>query len=122
MPPESAAYLWDALDRARHVRAFVAGVTFAEYLDDEMRRAAVERQFEVIGEALNSVRRVDPKRASRIPRLREVVGMRNILIHGYADIDHRVVWNAATQDLAALITVLDTLLVEIGPPPGDQND
>ncbi|MDP1821384.1 MAG: hypothetical protein Q8K58_16015 [Acidimicrobiales bacterium] len=51
MRPESAALLWDAQRAAQLIGSFVAGRTWSDYLDDPMLRSAVERQFEIIGEA-----------------------------------------------------------------------
>lgn len=60
MPRDARALLWDALDAARAVEDFIAGQTEASYLADPLRRAAVERKCEIIGEALN---RFGPQRA-----------------------------------------------------------
>ena len=47
-----------------------------------MLRSAVERQFEIIGEAFTGLRRVDPSLAATIPDLPRIVAFRNVLIHG----------------------------------------
>jgi uncharacterized protein with HEPN domain len=52
-----------------------------------MLRSAVERQFEIIGEALSQLAKIDPAVAARIPDLRRIVGFRNVLIHGYDRMD-----------------------------------
>ena len=64
-----------------------AGRNFAEFDTDIMLRSAVERQFEIIGEALGTLARVDATIAARIPEFRDIVAFRNILIHGYAILD-----------------------------------
>ena len=56
--------------------------------------------------------RVDPDLAARVPDLAELVGFRNLLIHGYAVVDHTIVWEAAIADLPALRERLDELLGE----------
>ena len=58
-----------------------------DYLDNRMLRSAVERQFEIIGEALSQLAKIDPAVAARIPDLRRIVGFRNVLIHGYDRMD-----------------------------------
>ena len=63
---------------------FTAGRSFDEYGQDELLRADVERQFEIIGEALTQLRNGDPETAERVPDLRRIVAFRNILAHGYA--------------------------------------
>ncbi len=75
-----------------------------------MLRAAVERQFEIIGEALSGLKRVDPAAAAAIPDLARIIAFRNILIHGYASVDDRLVWGVVESDLPALRSALDRLL------------
>jgi uncharacterized protein with HEPN domain len=75
-----------------------------------MLRSAVERQFEIVGEALNQLSKVDPEVASRIPELRRIVAFRNILIHGYATVDDALVWQVLVDKLPGLQHVLHELL------------
>lgn len=112
MQPESAAYLWDVHAAGRRVGSFTAGLTPEEYASDDLRKSAVERQLEIIGEALNRLRKTDPETASSIPDLPRIIGLRNILIHGYAVVDDAVVWAAATQRVPELLNVVDGLISE----------
>lgn len=66
--------------------------------------------MEIIGEALRNLRRVDEDLAGRIPHVHKIIGMRNVLVHGYAQIDSSIVWAAATLDVSELIPVLEALL------------
>lgn len=75
-------------------------------------RSAVERQFEIVGEALAQLARVDAAMADRIPNLREIIAFRNILIHGYAVIDRARVWRVIEEDLPRLRAALKELLPE----------
>lgn len=77
-----------------------------------MLRAAVERQFEIIGEALSKLARLDPELAGGITEHRRIIAFRNILIHGYADVDHRLVWDIVETKLPVLRTELHSLIAE----------
>ena len=77
-----------------------------------MLRAAVERQFEIIGEALAQLLKLDEKLAERLSDHRRIIAFRNILIHGYADVDDRLVWDVATTKLSVLRREVDALLSE----------
>jgi uncharacterized protein with HEPN domain len=81
--------LWDACDAANAIAVMTAGKTFAEFAGDIVLRSAVERQFEIVGEALAQLARLDAALAAQVPDLREIVSFRNILIHGYAVINPR---------------------------------
>jgi uncharacterized protein with HEPN domain len=108
----AAKYLWDAQRAAERIARFTAGRSFEDYLADDMLRAAVERQFEVIGEAFAGLRRADPALAAAIADLPRIVAFRNILIHGYATVDDRLVWGVVERDLAGLQEAIARLLGE----------
>jgi uncharacterized protein with HEPN domain len=110
MRPESRKYVWDALQAANRIARFTAGKSFQDYQADDLLRSAVERQFEIIGEALSQFRGVDPDAAAAIPDLPRIVAFRNILIHGYASVDDRLVWGVVEANLQSLRNALDNLL------------
>lgn len=75
-----------------------------------MMRAAVEREFEIIGEAMTRLAKLAPQLASRISEYEQFIGFRNILIHGYADVNDRAVWFVIETDLPTLSREVDSLL------------
>lgn len=77
-----------------------------------MLRSAVERQFEIVGEALAHLSRLDPDIAARISEHRRIIAFRNILIHGYADVDDRLVWDIVETKLPVLRREIESLLQE----------
>jgi len=117
MRRDARAYLWDAQAAVDRILEFTRGRSLDDYLADAMLRAAVERQFEILGEALTQLRRVAPAIAQRIPDLGEIVDFRNLLIHGYATVDHGTVWRTVEDDLALLHNQLGALLSELGETP-----
>jgi uncharacterized protein with HEPN domain len=90
---EAKKYLYDIQQAAERIAEFTDRKGFEDYRSDAMLRGAVERQFEVIGEALAQLIRLDETLATRITEHRRIVAFRNTLIHGYANVDDRVVWD-----------------------------
>ena len=115
MHPDGAKLLWDALQAAQRAARFVSGKTWADYESDELLRPAVERQFEIMGEALSRLSKVDPATALQVDDLPRVVAFRNLLIHGYASVDHKIVWGVLQGSLPALQTTLHDLLARHRP-------
>lgn len=74
--------------------------------------SAVERKFEIIGEALGQLAKVDTALSSQVPRLSQIVAFRNVLIHGYAVVNHPTVWNVIHDALPDLLVSLRRLLAE----------
>ncbi len=87
MQRDPRAFLWDVQQAADAITEFTAGLDAVGYRTSPLIRSAVERQFEIIGEALNRLSKEAPTLADRVPNLRNIVGFRNVLIHGYAVID-----------------------------------
>lgn len=99
---ELKKYLHDIRQAADLLAEFTSGRTFADYARDAMLRAAVEREFEIIGEALSRLSVLDEGLASRISHHRQIVAFRNVLIHGYAEVDDRLVWDVVESRLPVL--------------------
>jgi uncharacterized protein with HEPN domain len=117
MRRDARSFLWDARAAVDHILEFTRGKSLEDYLGDAMLRSAVERQFEILGEALNQLRKLAPAIAQRISDLGEIVDFRNLLIHGYATVDHGTVWRTVVDDVARLHTQLGELLSELGQTP-----
>lgn len=106
------AYLWDVREAARAIQAFVAGMDAAAYARNDMVQAALERKFEIIGEALNQLAKLDASLTGRIPNVRQIIAFRNQLIHGYATVNAATVWNAVKNALPPLTDTVQMLLDE----------
>src|SRR5436190_17649570 len=94
MNVETKRRLLDALEACRAIQQFSTGIDYDVFLRDEMRQAALERKFEILGEALNRAEQSDPELADRLPELRRIIGMRNRIIHGYDAVDEEILWDA----------------------------
>lgn len=107
---ESRKYLDDIRRAARLLTEFVEGKTLADYLSDAMLRAAVERQFEIIGEAMSRLAQKDEAVVAEISGFRRIIAFRNVLIHQYTDVDDRLVWDVAEKSLPTLVREVEDLL------------
>jgi uncharacterized protein with HEPN domain len=107
---ETAKYLYDVQSAATTLAGFVDGCDWAEYQRNAMLRAAVERQFEIIGEALAQLGRHDMALLARVEHHRQIIAFRNILIHGYAEVDDALVWDVVQSRLEPLHQQINELL------------
>ena len=114
MPRDARTILLDALVSGERIETWTRTMTLEAFLSDRRTQAAVEREFEIVGEALTRLRREFPGVAGRIPELREVVDFRNLLSHGYDAVDHRVVWSLARHELPPLLAALRRITADFG--------
>lgn len=114
MTPPVDQRLRDALAAAILVRDAISGRTFDDYLGDVWLRSGIERQLEIVGEALNVARRLAPELPEQIPKIHEWIALRHIIAHAYDRIDHQIVWDTSVLELRQLIATLHMLLLPDG--------
>ncbi|MBL8127373.1 MAG: DUF86 domain-containing protein [Chloroflexia bacterium] len=110
MPPDILGTLEHIHEAAGFIEADTAGMTFETFKADRRTRQAVERNFEIIGEAVNRLRRHAPEIVERVSAFNKIVGLRNVLIHGYDRIDFVALWFAVQESLPLLRAEVDALL------------
>ena len=97
------------IEAAEACERFVSGRSRAELEINLMLRFALVRAAEIFGEAASKVSAEMRVSAPLIP-WREIIAMRNRLIHAYFDIDHDVLWKATTEEIPTLLTALREIL------------
>ncbi|MCT0213262.1 MULTISPECIES: DUF86 domain-containing protein [unclassified Synechococcus] len=117
MRREALKRLLDAFEAIEAIERFIENCTLDHYLDDELIQSAVERKFEIIGEALKRALDADPSVLDVIPDLRRIVGTRNRIIHVYETVDQLILWDAIQNDLPGLKTSLQDVLSNNAPMP-----
>jgi uncharacterized protein with HEPN domain len=116
MPHDPRKSLEDMRRAADFILRMTGGRTLDDYRADEVLRTVVERKFEIIGEALNRLYKIDPNIAVQIPQHRQIISFRNILIHGYDIVDEAVVWQIVQVDLPVLFRQVESLLASFAGP------
>lgn len=109
-PRDPSIPIEDAVRAGEAVIGFLGESTLEEYVSNEVLASAVERQFEILGEALSRALRGEPKLAEAIPEVHDVIGFRNVLAHGYDVLQDETVFNHARSDVPALLDRLRDLL------------
>jgi uncharacterized protein with HEPN domain len=109
---EPAKYLFDMLSSCDFLITFTADKMLEQYKQDRGFRSAVERELQIIGEALMQLNRHHPDIAARVPDYLNLIGFRHVLVHGYDQLNPVTVWNAIETKLVSLKRVLETMLAE----------
>jgi uncharacterized protein with HEPN domain len=77
-------------------------------MENKMLRRAVEREFEIIGEAMSRIDKFNPE--ITISSKRQIISMRNRVIHGYDKIDNEIIWGTIVRHLPSLKKEIAELL------------
>jgi len=110
MNDDTRKNLIDVIQAAEEIQNFVRGMDFKAYQASPVTQRAVERDFEIIGEALNRIKSTDDELLGKISEHHRIIGFRNILIHGYDVVDETIVWQAVTKHLPILIGEIKKIL------------
>lgn len=114
MTSRAPKLLFDAIAAMESAQEFMAACSFEQYAGDKMRRSAVERQLEILGEACSRLARIEPVLIDKAQNLKLAIDLRNRIIHGYDAVDDEIVYQTVTEDLNALKADLAQLLAERG--------
>ncbi len=91
---------------------FNKDISFEEYSSNTMLKRAVERDFEIIGEAINRILKKDSSFEDKISESRNIIGLRNLIIHAYDSISDESIWSIIIQHLPQLEKEVNILVNE----------
>jgi uncharacterized protein with HEPN domain len=113
MKRDPKVYIEDAIRACRNIQQFTYELGKDRFISDLKTQSAVERQFEVLGEALNRIKIIDRKILDNIDDWKEIIGFRNIIAHGYDVVEHELVWETIVNDIPVLIRQLEDVFENI---------
>lgn len=105
---EDEALLRDMLEHARRAVNAASGRARADLEHDPVFLAALERFVEVVGEAASRLTEQTREESPSVP-WREIIAMRNRLVHGYFAVDHDILWTVVNDELPALVAALQEI-------------
>jgi len=102
------SYLTDIVDCSLDIIEFTKPIEFHQFEKDKMRKLAVERQLEIIGQAANKVTKETQNILKNIP-WRNIIGLRNRLAHDYGEILAERIWKISESSIPTLINELEKI-------------
>lgn len=112
MDDDIKKFLYDINESVDSINSYLGETRdFNEYQNSKMLRRAIEREFEIIGEAMGKINKIDPK--IDISSKRQIISMRNRVIHGYDKIDNEIIWGTIVRHLPILKKEIEKLLALI---------
>ena len=109
MDNEIKKFLFDIQESIESIEKYLGEKRdFNVYMANKMLRRAVEREFEIIGEAMSRIEKLDP--SLDISGKKQIISMRNRVIHGYDKIDNEIIWGTIVRHLPTLKTEIGNLL------------
>lgn len=109
MQREVLKYLHDIAESINSIEEFLQGRRdFFEFLENKLLRRGIERELEIIGEAVNRILKIDNR--IEITDARRIVNLRNWVIHGYDTVDNVIVWGVISRDIPKLKEQIHKLL------------
>ena len=105
-------YLLDIHEGIQHIEEFTKGInSYFEYEKNLLVKRAVERELEIIGEAMNRIVKADQE--IKIDNAKRIIGVRNRVIHGYDKVDDGIIWGILIKHLPILKNQVEILIQQI---------
>ena len=106
-------YLYDIVNCSEFVLQLTKDKTVDDYKNDRVFRSALERELQIIGEAMLQLDHISPETVDKISEHRSIIGFRHVLVHGYDSLDPNTVWNVVETKIEVLLEQAKELLPEL---------
>lgn len=110
MQPETRKYLYDVCQACEGLLGFTEGKNLEDYKAELLLRSGVERQLMIIGEALSQAEKIDSNVSKTISNIRQIVNLRNVIVHGYSTIENETIWGILQEHIPKLHEEVKILL------------
>lgn len=94
--------LLDIRKTIEEIENFTAGKNFSDFQKDRGLQLIIERELEIIGEALNRLLRIVPELEKKLPEIHRIIGLRNIITHGYDILEYEILWDIVENKVSQL--------------------
>jgi len=109
MPHDPQKLIEDLRISIGELTEFCEEKDFSAYKSDQLLQRAIERELEIIGEVLNRLFQIDAEKIeATIPEFRSIIGLRNIIAHGYDVVDPMIVWDVVVNHVPVLAQQIET--------------
>lgn len=108
---DDKARLYHILDAIKDIEEFSSDITYKDFIESSLLKNSIVKQLEIIGEAANKLTNDTIEKYPDI-EWSNIIGMRNILIHDYFEIDYATVWFTVINDLPPLKENIELILKE----------
>jgi uncharacterized protein with HEPN domain len=95
-------YIFDINQAIEEIENFIKDITYQDFVKGTLIQSAVERKLEIVGEALNRIKKLDEEVLANITDAHRIIGLRNVIIHGYDILEPKIIWDALQYNLPKL--------------------
>lgn len=103
-------FMFDMLDSCRFLMELTKNAHLDKFKEDRVFRGAIERELQIIGEAMLQLKTISPATAAGFAEHERIIGFRHVLVHGYHELDPGIVWRVVTDKLPILRVELEAML------------
>jgi uncharacterized protein with HEPN domain len=107
---EIKKYLYDIQEAIKEIESFIKNKTYEDFSKDSLLQSGIERKFEILGEALYRIKKIDESFISKITDAHKIIGFRNVIAHGYDIVDAKIIYDAIKFNLPKLKSEVNNLI------------